>query len=69
MTSVLVVELEMAGNMNMACIVVLNVPLRGCIEVVLEHRCCIAVVGTGAGAGVVGAGGVAGAEVDVVAVR
>jgi hypothetical protein len=69
MTSVVAVLVVAVGNMDMACIVVLDALLRGCIEVVLEHRCCIAVVGTGADAGVVDAGGVAGAEVDVVAVQ
>ena len=72
--AVLVVVPEMVGSMDMACIAVLDALLRGCIEGVLEHRSCIAVVDTagadaGADAGVVGAGDVAGAEVDVVAVQ
>ena len=72
--AVLVVVLEMVGSMDMTCIAVLDALLRGCIEAVLEHRSCIAVVDTagadaGADAGVVDAGDVAGAEVDVVAVQ
>ena len=68
--AVLVVAPEMVGSMDMTCIAVLDALLRGCIEAVLEHRSCIAVVDTaGADAGVVDAGDVAGAEVDVVAVQ
>lgn len=84
--AVVVGVVEIVGSMGMAqsSIAVLDVSLRGSIEVALEHRWCI-VAGTG-GAGVVAgvddagdvvsvagiAGGVAGAmlgEADVVVAR
>ena len=72
MTWAVAVVVEMVENMDMAwsCIAVLDVRLQGCIEVVLEHRWCIVVAGTGgADSGVDDAEGVAGAEVDVVVVQ